>query len=151
MFRRLSRRPHQGLYLGLHIKSICFVVGLNNISDRCTHSPHNVYVIYCSKKHTGFMWRPRCYPWWWRRDRRRNMSGIAVLWKSVIYIKVHLLVSGIIKKMHGENNVKLRLRFFCKGLMSAEHTTCFDPRTIIKCAIQDSVQRRICNLLSCHK
>jgi hypothetical protein len=39
MFRRLSRHHHQGLYLGLHIKSIRFVVGLNNISR--THYQEN--------------------------------------------------------------------------------------------------------------
>jgi hypothetical protein len=45
MFRRLSRRHHQGLYLGLHIKSICFVVGLNNISR--THYQENGYTNWC--------------------------------------------------------------------------------------------------------
>jgi hypothetical protein len=39
MFRRQSRRRHQELYLGLHTKFICFVVGLNNISR--THYQEN--------------------------------------------------------------------------------------------------------------
>jgi hypothetical protein len=49
MFRRLSLRHHQRLYLALHIKSICFVVGLNNISR--THYQENGYtnVWLCGK------------------------------------------------------------------------------------------------------
>jgi hypothetical protein len=39
MFRRLPRHHHQGLYQGLHIKSIRFVAGLNNISR--THYQEN--------------------------------------------------------------------------------------------------------------
>jgi hypothetical protein len=34
MFRSLTRRHNQGLYLALDIKSVCFVVDLNNILQR---------------------------------------------------------------------------------------------------------------------
>jgi hypothetical protein len=49
MFRRLSRHLHQGLYLGLHIKSICFFVGVNKISRM--HYQENGYtnVWLCGK------------------------------------------------------------------------------------------------------
>jgi hypothetical protein len=49
IFQRLSRRHHQGLYRGLHIKSVCFVVGFNNVSR--THYQENGYTNdwLCSK------------------------------------------------------------------------------------------------------
>jgi hypothetical protein len=51
MFRRLSRRHNQELYLGVHIKSICFLVGLNNISGEWVP----ILLIYCSNQQRNIL------------------------------------------------------------------------------------------------